>query len=95
MQNEHFLFSGARFPPIFVKHGYYIIFHGVSSTGRKIIFSEKLEDPAAVQDKTDAEKAEDGLDYTKRFQPYGLTKRELEIAGLIAEGKTNGDIASV
>ena len=35
------------------------------------------------------------MDYTKRFQPYGLTKRELEIAGLIAEGKTNGDIASV
>ncbi len=61
----------------------------------QVIFSEKLEDPAAVQDKTDAEKAEDGLDYTKRFQPYGLTKRELEIAGLIAEGKTNGDIASV
>ena len=55
----------------------------------QVIFS------AAVQDKTDAEKAEDGLDYTKRFQPYGLTKRELEIAGLIAEGKTNGDIASV
>ena len=61
----------------------------------QVIFSEKLEDPAAVQDKTDAEKAEDGLDYTKRSQPYGLTKRELEIAGLIAEGKTNGDIASV
>lgn len=59
------------------------------------IFSEKLENPIAVQDKTDAENAEDGLDYTKRFQPYGLTKRELEIAGLIAEGKTNGDIATV
>lgn len=54
----------------------------------QIIFSEKHEETAAVR-----EMAQEDLDLTKRFQEFGLTKRELEIAGLIAEGKSNGEIA--
>lgn len=34
-------------------------------------------------------------DLTQRFREFGLTKRELEIVGLIAEGKSNGEIAGV
>lgn len=54
----------------------------------QILFSEKSEE-------TDEPKSEEAraLDAQGKLKSYGLTKRELEIAGLIAEGKSNGEIA--
>lgn len=61
----------------------------------QIIFSEKHEETAAVREMATEETAQKDLDLAKRFQEFGLTKRELEIAGLIVEGKSNGEIAQV
>lgn len=52
----------------------------------QIYFSEKSE----VEDKP---QSSEKPDLTEILKTYGLTKRELEIAGLIAEGKSNGEIA--
>lgn len=62
----------------------------------QILFSEKGEEKRG---ETDSAKncAEDedkvNLNFTEKLKAYGLTKRELEIAGMIAEGKSNGEIA--
>lgn len=61
----------------------------------QIIFSEKHEETAAVREMAAEETVQEDLDLAKQFQEFGLTKRELEIAGLIAEGKSNGEIAQV
>lgn len=58
----------------------------------QILFSEKGED--AQEPKTGARNIETAnLDLPEKLKSYKLTKRELEIAGLIAEGKSNGEIA--
>lgn len=59
----------------------------------QIIFSEKFEQTDVVQEMAAEETAQKDLDLTKRFQEFGLTKRELEIVGLIVEGKSNREIA--
>ncbi len=61
----------------------------------QIIFSGKYEETAAVQaqDMPKDAASQEELDLTARLRAFGLTKRELEIAGLIAEGKSNGEIA--
>ena len=62
-----------------------------------ILFSEKREEQKREESEQvkslveNEEKA--GLNVTEKLKAYGLTKRELEIAGLIAEGKSNGEIA--
>lgn len=61
----------------------------------QIIFSEKHEGTAAVQDIQKNVAVREEPDLTQRFREFGLTKRELEIVGLIAEGKSNGEIAGV
>ncbi len=61
----------------------------------QIVFSEKFEKSAVVQDTQTGVAARGDLDFAKRFQEFGLTKRELEIAGLVAEGKSNGEIAQM
>ncbi len=48
-----------------------------------------------MQDTQTGVAARGDLDFANRFQEFGLTKRELEIAGLIAEGKSNGEIAQM
>ncbi|MBD5452058.1 MAG: helix-turn-helix transcriptional regulator [Lachnospiraceae bacterium] len=62
----------------------------------QILFSEKGEEKRGETDLVksraeDEEKAD--LNLSEKLKAYGLTKRELEIAGLIAEGKSNGEIA--
>ena len=61
-----------------------------------ILFSEKgegkIEEPEPVKSSAESEEKA-GLNLTEKLKAYGLTKRELEIAGLIAEGKSNGEIA--
>lgn len=59
----------------------------------QIIFSEKNEETDAAQEIAPEETAREDLDFAQRFCEFGLTKRELEITGLIAEGKSNGEIA--
>lgn len=59
----------------------------------QIIFSEKYEQTDVVREMAADETAQEDLDLTKRFQEFGLTKRELEIVGLIVEGKSNREIA--
>lgn len=62
----------------------------------QILFSEKGEEKCGETDSVknsakDEEKAD--LNFAEKLKIYGLTKRELEIAGLIAEGKSNCEIA--
>lgn len=62
----------------------------------QILFSENSEEKAEETDRVRSraghgEKADSNL--TEKLNAYGLTKRELEIAKLIAEGKSNGEIA--
>lgn len=60
----------------------------------QILFSEKNEE---TQEETPEQVAKSNETKAPagggRLKAYGLTKRELEIAGLIAEGKSNGEIA--
>lgn len=62
----------------------------------QILFSEKGEEKRGETDSVkssavDEENAD--LNFTEKLKIYGLTKRELEIAGMIAEGKSNGEIS--
>lgn len=62
----------------------------------QILFSEKGEEKRGETNSVkssakDEEKAD--LNLSEKLKAYGLTKRELEIAGMIAEGKSNGEIA--
>ena len=62
----------------------------------QILFSEKGEEKSRETDlvETSAEdEKQTDLNLTEILKAYGLTKRELEIAGLIAQGKSNGEIA--
>lgn len=62
----------------------------------QILFSEKGEEKRGetdpVKNSPEDEKKAD-LNLSEKLKTYGLTKRELEIAGMIAEGKSNGEIA--
>ncbi|MBD5452060.1 MAG: response regulator transcription factor [Lachnospiraceae bacterium] len=62
----------------------------------QILFSEKSEEKRGetdpVKSSVEDEEKED-LNLSEKLKAYGLTKRELEIAGMIAEGKSNGEIA--
>ena len=62
----------------------------------QILFSEKGEEKSRelnlVKSSAKYEKKAD-LNFAEILKAYGLTKRELEIAGLIAQGKSNGEIA--
>ncbi len=62
-----------------------------------ILFSEKREEQKREESEQVKSRVENeekaGLNVTEKLKAYGLTKRELEIAGLIAEGKSNGEIA--
>lgn len=62
----------------------------------QILFSEKGEEKRGEADfvkisAKDEEKA--NLNLSEKLKAYGLTKRELEIASLITEGKSNCEIA--
>lgn len=62
----------------------------------QILFSEKGEEKRGETNfvKNSAENEEKAdLSLSEKLKAYGLTKRELEIAGMIAEGKSNGEIA--